>query len=70
MEVTTDVHCLHPGCGCPPEPPFQPFCSIYCRNVVQDAARETAQTDVEGACACGHDRCAARDADELVAAVP
>lgn len=57
MEVVTNVHCRHPGCSCRPEPPFQPFCSPYCRNVVRDSAREHAQTDPDGACACGHPGC-------------
>lgn len=59
MEVIPEIHCRHPGCSCRPESPFQPFCSVYCRNVVRDAARESAQTDPEGACACAcaHEGC-------------
>lgn len=57
MEVIQRIRCRHPGCGREPEPPFQPFCSAYCRNVVRDAARANAQTDPDGACACGHPDC-------------
>jgi hypothetical protein len=70
MEVITEIHCRHPGCSCPPEPPFAPFCSAYCRNVVQDAARESSQTDPEGACACGHEDCPTRASEELAPSVP
>lgn len=63
MEVITDIHCRHPGCGCRPERPFDPFCSLYCRNVVQDAARSSTQTDPEGACACGHAGCVSEQPD-------
>jgi len=70
VEVITEIHCRHPGCGCEPEPPFEPFCSLYCRNVVQDAARAAAQTDPEGACACGHEGCSTHDSDEQVAPAP
>jgi len=64
MEVVREDRCRHPGCGCPPDPPFRPFCSAYCQNVVRDAARESAQTDPAGACACGHPACTAALGDE------
>jgi hypothetical protein len=70
MQVVTDPQCRHPGCGCVPEPPFEGFCSLYCRNVVQDAARAATQTDPEGACACGHEACTALEPDDRIAPAP